>query len=201
MSYGVIKAKIKTGDEHLSSGGKDLPAKLSYFWKWSVSDILSNATRGIFAEFIVATATKTDLSIPREEWAAYDLVTPGNIKIEVKSAAYIQSWYQKELSKISFSIKRSFYWDRITNKQSKTKGRYADIYVMCLLANKDQETINPFDMDQWDFYVVSVGEINNYKRSQQSITLKSLESLARPIKYDQLESEIKAQFEEKSQEK
>ena len=72
---------------------------------------------------------------------------------------------------------------------------------MCLLANKDQETINPLDMDQWDFYVVSVGEINNYKRSQQSITLKSLESLARPIKYDQLESEIKAKFEEKSQEK
>lgn len=91
MSYGIIKAKIKTGKESLKFNGKNLPSKLSDFWKWSVSDILSNATRGIFAEFIVATATNIDLKIPRDEWAAYDFVTPDNIKIEVKSAAYIQS--------------------------------------------------------------------------------------------------------------
>jgi hypothetical protein len=155
---------------------------------------LSNATRGRLAEYIVATAANVDLDNPRDEWAPYDLIAPDDIKIEVKSAAYIQSWYQKELSKISFSIKPSYFWDSISNMQSKTKARYVDIYVMCLLANIDQDSIDPLDLDQWRFYILSVDEINNYKRSQSSITLKSLEKLTRPVKYDQINLEIKAKF-------
>ena len=47
---------LKTGDEKLTSGEKELDFSLLDFWRWSVSDILSNATRGILAEFIVAKA-------------------------------------------------------------------------------------------------------------------------------------------------
>lgn len=191
MSYGTIKAKIKSGEEPLKLKQKSLSFKLLDFWKWSVSDILSNATRGKFAEFIIATATNIDLNTPRDEWAAYDLITNDNIKIEVKSAAFIQSWHQEKFSKISFSIKPSLYWDSTTNKQSKTKSRYADVYVMCLLSTTNQEIINPLDLDQWKFYVLSVNDINNYKRSQLSITLKSLEKLTEPVSYDQLNQEIR----------
>ncbi len=194
MSYRLIKSKIKSGKESLKFKQNELPFKLLDFWKWSTSDILSNATRGVLAEFIVATATKTNLNVPRDEWAPYDLVTPDNIKIEVKSSSFIQSWYQKSLSKVSFSIKKSFYWDGATNKQLKTKARYADVYVMCLLFNTDQETINPLDMDQWKFYVLSVKEVSSYKRSQSSITLKSLKGLTEPVLYDQLDQEIKNKY-------
>ncbi|MDF1498446.1 MAG: hypothetical protein P1P85_03805 [Patescibacteria group bacterium] len=91
MKYGLIKHKIKSGKEPLKFNQTNLPFQVLDFWKWSVSDLLSNATRGRFAEFIVATATNINLNVPRDEWAAYDLVTPDNIKIEVKSAAFIQS--------------------------------------------------------------------------------------------------------------
>lgn len=201
MSFRKIKPKIKLGKEYLLFKSKKLSFKLNDFWRWSVSNLMSNATRGRFAEFIVATATNINLDTPREEWAAYDLITPDNIKIEVKSAAYIQSWYQDHLSNISFSIKPSFYWDAETNKQSKIKGRYVDVYVMCLLFNKNQKDIDPLNLDQWKFYVLSVDEVNNYKRSQLSITLKSLESLTKPVSYDQLYSEIKNKYKTLSQNK
>jgi hypothetical protein len=195
MTYEIITPKIKNGNEPLVYK-KALPFTLVDFWKWSVSDLISNATRGRLAEFIVATAVGVDLNIPRDEWAAFDLISPDGIKIEIKSAAYLQSWFQKKLSLISFSIKPALYWDGATNVQSKTKARHADVYVMCLLETKDQEKIDPLDLEQWKFYVLSVDAVNNYKRSQMSITLNSLEKLTSPVCYDELDQEIKIKHKE-----
>ena len=108
----------KTGDEPFKLSGESLDHKLVDFWKWSVSDLVSNATRGILAEFIVATALELDLSKIREQWAPYDLLTDDNIKVEVKSSAYIQSWSQSKHSKIIFSIKPTYDWDSENNVYS-----------------------------------------------------------------------------------
>jgi hypothetical protein len=62
-----IKATIKTGNEKLTFKNKALDFSLLDFWSWSVSDILSNATRGIFAEFIDATAAKINLNEVRDD--------------------------------------------------------------------------------------------------------------------------------------
>jgi len=185
-----IEQTIKNGDEPLLCQNNRLQITIKDFWAWSASDIMSNTTRSRFAEFIVATATNVDLRIPRQEWESYDLLTPEGIKIEVKSSAYIQSWYQKEISKIIFSIKPARYWNSSNGEQESIAIRHADIYVMCLLKNKDQSTINPLDMDQWDFYVLSRQELDNYKRSKHSITLKSLENLTKPVTYAELLDEI-----------
>lgn len=190
-SLGKIKSNIKTGQESLIFNKSILQFKLIDFWRWSVSDIVSNATRGRFAEFIVATATNVDLTIPRDEWQSFDLITPEKIKIEVKSAAYIQSWAQKSLSKISFSIKPARLWNNDTGEFNKNPSRCSDVYVMCLLHICNQETINPLDMSHWNFYVLSTEEINNYPRSQHSITLNSLNKLTNPVPYDELYMEIK----------
>ena len=186
-----IEQSIKNGDELLLCKNNRLPITIKDFWAWSASDLMSNATRSRFAEFIVATATNVDLGIPRQEWDPYDLLTPEGIKIEVKSSAYIQSWHQKQLSTITFSIKPARYWNSKNGEQESIAKRHADIYVMCLLKNMDQNTINPLDMDQWDFYVLSRSELDNYKRSQHSITLKSLENLTKPVTYAGLHEEIK----------
>jgi hypothetical protein len=97
------------------------------FWRWSTSDILSNATRGKFAEFIVGTAVGLNPKNSQDEWDAYDLTTEDGIKIEVKSAAYIQCWSQKSFSKISFSIKPARYWESETNLQRGEPKRHADV--------------------------------------------------------------------------
>ena len=62
-SLGRIQATLKTGSERLIYDDKILDFSLLDFWRWSVSDILSNATRGRFAEFIVATAAKIDIKV------------------------------------------------------------------------------------------------------------------------------------------
>src|ERR1035437_2209122 len=72
------------------------------FWQWGYSDILSNRNRSIFAEFMVGVALGV-VEKPRVRWDAVDLRYAG-FKIEVKSAAYIQSWPQKKLSAIRFEI-------------------------------------------------------------------------------------------------
>lgn len=191
-SLDKVKATIKSGNEPLSSRGENLNFNLLDFWRWSVSDILSNATRGRLAEFIVATAINIDITEVRSEWDAYDLITDDGVKIEVKSAAYLQSWQQQILSKITFSTKLARSWDMETDKRSDEAKRHADVYVFCLLKHEDKQTVNPLDMDHWDFYVLATKELNDYTRSQHSITLKSLQKLTTAIGYNQIDTYIKS---------
>jgi hypothetical protein len=91
---GWLKPHLKTEDELFTQAGQSLEADLLTFWRWSVSDLVSNATCSRLAEFIVALAMDITLNEPRDEWGAYDMQTRDGIKIEVKSAAYLQSWTQ-----------------------------------------------------------------------------------------------------------
>lgn len=191
MQLDRIQATLKTGNECLTYDDKPLKFSLLDFWRWSVSDILSNATRGCLAEFIVATATNIDTTQCRDEWSAFDLETPDGIKLEIKSAAYLQSWFQRTLSRISFSTKAALYWDSLTNKQSETAKRHADVYVFCLLHHNNKQTVDPLNLNQWEFYVLATKQLNDYTRSQHSITLKSLKALTEAVSYDKLHDEIK----------
>lgn len=190
LDLGAIKATPKTGNEQLTFYEKSVGYSLLDFWQWNVSDILSNATRGRFAEFIVGTAVEINPNILRDEWGAYDIITSNGIKIEVKSAAYIQSWYQKKFSNISFSIKKAKYWDSSNGLLAKESKRHADLYVFCLLKIKDQKIIDPLRLEQWEFYVLPTYKLDNYTRSQTSITINSLQKLAEATSYDNLKIRI-----------
>ena len=190
-----IKASPKTGEENLTDNGQNTNYNLLDFWRWSVSDILSNATRGRFAEFVVGTAVGLNPKNLRDEWDSYDLTTDNGIKIEIKSSAYIQSWNQKRFSAISFSIKPARYWDAETNITSEPT-RHADLYVFCHLKHKDQNTIEPLKMEQWDFYILPTCRLDNYERSQSSITINSLKKMTDPKKYRELKNEITKAYKE-----
>jgi hypothetical protein len=197
MKFPAITTKVKHGNEKLIFSGKSIGKTLLDFWKWSVSDVVSNATRGRLAEFIVATALNVDLSIVRDEWKSYDLDSPEGIKIEIKSASYLQSWAQNDFSKINFTIKPTLHWDAQTNKQGNEYIRESDVYVFCLLKHKEQHSIDPLNLDQWEFYVLSTKkDINNYKRSKYSITLKSLKNLTYAIDYSKLYNEVIRKYNE-----
>lgn len=185
-----IPIKLKNGNEKFSFYNKNLNLELIDFWRWGVSDIESNATRGHLAEFIVATALNVDLTNPREEWDLYDLISPEGIKVEVKCSAYLQSWAQKDYSNINYSIKATRALDPITNKYDEVAKRHVDVYVFCLLKHKDQNTLDPLNLDQWEFYVLSVEEINNYERSKSSITLNSLRKLVDSCDYNDLKKKV-----------
>ena len=169
-----IKITKRSGEEKFRDGGKNLDFNLLSFWQWSSSDVVSNATRGILAEYMVGKALGCikDEDI-RDEWGAYDLVTQAGVRIEVKSAAYVQSWQQSRLSKISFNVPKTLGWDRETNKFDKEKKRQADVYVFALLFHKDKKTVNPLDISQWEFFVLPTKVLDERERSQHSITLPS----------------------------
>src|ERR1700712_838353 len=150
-----VPATLKSGKERLSYNNQPTKFTILDFWRWSASDILSNATRGVLAEFLVATATNIDITQVRDEWGAFDLETPEGIKIEVKSAAYLQTWFQKAFSLISFSIKEARHWDSDTNILSTESKRHADVYVFCLLKHEIKSTVDPLKLDHWDFYVLA----------------------------------------------
>lgn len=172
-----IKVTRKTGDEVFVGHSDTKRLILRNFWQWSASDLVSNATRGILAEYLVACALGLDQGV-RNEWDAYDLETEAGLKIEVKSAAYIQSWFQKKLSPITFSIRSTLAWDHETNLRAKVKKRQADIYVFCLLHHKDKDTINPMDLSQWTFYVISTSQLERELPERKSITLGKLTKLS-----------------------
>lgn len=189
----------KTGSETFSFQGLPNGQSVLDFWRWSVSDLVSNATRGRLAEFIVGSALGCDFTKVRAEWDPWDLLTPGDLKIEVKSAAYIQSWKQDELSAISFSIKPSRAWDSEANCVGAEPVRLSDVYVFCLLSHRDPATIDPLRLEQWTFYSVATRAVDEYDRSRHSITLPSLDRLVRtkphaaagPLGYPELAASVR----------
>jgi hypothetical protein len=121
----------------------------------------------------------------------FDLLDPRGISIEVKSAAYIQSWHQDRLSTISFNCAPSFAWDPETNRQSDVKRRQAEVYVFALLAHQNQATLDPLDFAQWEFFVVPTVTLDRRERSQHSITVNSLRALhGEPVDYAGLRDAI-----------
>ena len=171
MTLEAIEFTRKTGLENIVSQSKK--RNLIDFWQWAYSDIIGNAERGNLAEYLVALACGVDKKT-RISWDSYDLELENGTKIEVKSSAYLQSWKQKDYSKPIFNIPKTFAWDYKENIYDKERKRQADVYVFALLAHKDQETINPLDTNQWEFYIISAREMDNNVGETKQISLEKI---------------------------
>ena len=103
----AITLNRKTGEEPFRIDKLELNTNLCEFWQWSCSNLLGNSLRGHLAEYIVGLALGCVGKV-RQEWDAVDLQWKpeegGEIRIEVKSAAYLQSWKQEKDSVITFDI-------------------------------------------------------------------------------------------------
>lgn len=188
--YPALQVSPLQGSETIHDNGQPLNATVLNFWRWSVSDLVSNATRGIFAEFLVASALGQTQGV-RDEWDAYDVKTEQGVKVEVKSCAYLQSWSHARLSTIQFSISPSLSWDRTTGKYEEEKRRQADVYVFCLLHHTDKQSIDPLNIAQWTFYVVAASTLNAKFAEQKGVSLSSLLKVQHTIAtYDTLAAAI-----------
>ena len=176
VSYPALQITQKQGSEPIHDNGLLLGATVLDFWRWHVSDLVSNATRGVLAEFLVASALGVATGV-RIEWDAYDLQTEQGIKVEVKSAAYLQSWSHVRLSSIQFSIQPSRALDMATNQYAQELKRQADVYVFCLLHHQDKQTVDPLNLAQWTFYVVATSALDAKFPYQKTISLGKLLTL------------------------
>lgn len=185
-SYPKLTVTRKSGAERFTQSHETLDLTVLDFWRWACSDLANNSTRGILAEFIVASALGLGDTF-RVEWNAFDLLTASGRRIEVKSAAYLQSWSHKKLSAIGFDIRPARGWDAETNLLASDVRRQADIYVFCLLHHQEKGTLDPLNLDQWMFYVLAASVLNERCPAQKRISLSGLRKLSpRVASYNEL---------------
>ena len=195
-NYSGSKQRMLTGLEHLVNGSSVLPFHIADYWQWAYSDMLRNTQRGVFAEFIVKAALDlggifTNNNI-RSNFEPFDLVGP-NItrryapshplenssfpcRIEVKSAAYIQSWEQHEGTKprITFSIAPARLPDETGDfKADAPLQRNSDLYVFAVYTAKEKER-NILDMNLWEFYVAKTSALDEKYDKQKTVSLSNL---------------------------
>src|SRR4051794_9477186 len=131
-----VVPKRRSGSDLLHINGSPLGPTLLDFWGWSASDLLNNTLRGVLAEFLVAHGLGISTLDVRDSWGAFDLQTTDGIKIEVKSASYLQSWAQKAPSSILLKVPKTRAWSPDTNELEVEPRRQADVYVFALLAHQ-----------------------------------------------------------------
>lgn len=156
------------------------------FWRFAMSDLRMNNARGYFAEYLVGRAL--DLEVARVEWDDFDVLW-GDVKIEVKSSAYVQSWAQRRPSTISFGGLRGRRLD-IEAGYVGEQTYNADVYVFAWNTQIDPERYDPLDVDAWAFHVLrrSVLEELGYK----SVGLATLSRFSKEVRFNDLRTAIAA---------
>ena len=173
---GMTPPRRLTGSEALHADGTDLKAFLIHFWQWADSDLRSNVTRGRFAEYLVA----RDLGVAhgvRSDWLSHDITAADKTRIEVKSAAYVQSWFQKRPSPISFDIRPTLSWDPDTGEYGDARRRQSDVYVFCLLHEQDETKLDPLNVAHWRFFILPTRVLDQNCPDQKTLSLRKLQSL------------------------
>lgn len=139
------------------------------FWRWLGSDLNNNILRAALGEYIVSMAFDVQYNAVRDRWSAYDVMSKHGLRIEVKTAAYTQTWQQKKPSLICFDVAKKVA-EGVIPQIAK---RYSDLYVFCIyLANTADQS--PLELTNWEFYAVRTDDIDTKLGNQKSITLASL---------------------------
>lgn len=171
-----------TGKEEFTLREASIGITVSDFWQWAYSDLIDNTSRGVIAEFLVNQSFNKALHYTpmRANWLPFDVTSPSGRRIEVKSAAYLQSWTTDFPSQIRYDISPKLAWDG-QNYATEAK-RNCDLYVLCLYTalTREQSILN---LDYWEFYVLSTSVLDEKVPHQKGIALSSLLKLE-PVKTD-----------------
>ncbi|MCY3825965.1 MAG: hypothetical protein OXG10_01070 [Candidatus Dadabacteria bacterium] len=169
-----LEARLLDGQEPFHGPGVTQPLLLIDYWRWQGSALLDNTSRGILAEFLVASALGLHRK-PRREWDESDIRMASGTTIEVKSSAYVQSWEQCKPSVIEFGIAPHRSWNAETGEYREGFKRWANVYVFCVFTGK--EPLEPLDTSKWDFYVLPTEVLDREVPEQKNIRLNPLKKL------------------------
>jgi len=168
--------KQKSGYEFFLNGERDINLCTIDFWRWALSNLTSNQTQKMFAEFIVATALNRHNEV-RNENDVFNLETKNGKKVEVLSSSYIQTWSRNGLPNISFTLNPSFGWDAEIPLQSCEGLHLIDMFVFCLLHHRNEHTLNPMNLSQWTFFIIHAQQLEKSLTEKRIITLTELKKL------------------------
>lgn len=191
MNNFVVK-KLKTAT-HFVGGPESINNKtVCDFWQWSFSDLMQNTTRGILAEYIVATLLEIDDNV-RNPWYPFDLQLTDGRTIEIKTMSLLQAWKQKQLSTPKIVLVPTRKWEPETGEMEKESSFNAEIYIVCYFKARDHKLANPLDLNQWDFFVFTKKHIIQVLNGRKSISLKTLEKKGiKPVKAQDLQKIVQS---------
>jgi len=164
-------------------------ATIRDFWAWTLSDLRTNTVRPMLAEFLVARALGAHHH-PRIEWDACDVRTDDGIRVEVKSAAYLQAWAQVKPSNITFAGLSARTWTPEAGYS--VAGSYnADVYVFGLQTATDHAEYDALNLNQWSFWVLPRSVVE--ATGQRSLSLARVQELSeRSLTYAELAHRVRA---------
>jgi len=161
--------------------------------------LIENNLRGVFVEYLIVDILGLGWSVCDGSWNSWDIDGPNATRLEVKSSAYIQSWYNWSVSQgregISvprFDIaERKSFWDGESEVEFKGLGRAAHLYIFALHAEKDPEVADHRVPEQWNFYIV---KSETLPVGQKSIGLSGIQKLSKPVSADNLLNEVNSKI-------
>lgn len=160
------------------------------FFQWAYGNALDNATRGVIAEYLIHRAVG-GIGTCRQNWDGFDVETESGIKIEVKASGYVQSWQQQKPSEIEFKIAKRDAWIASENRYLGRQCRYADVWIFCVHAERDRGRADPFDTDQWEFYIATSQWLDEVFGNQQRVRLSVLRGKGlTPLHYSQIAAAV-----------
>lgn len=162
-----------------------MDATVRDFWRFAMSDLRVNNTRGYLAEFMVTRAV--GVTSLRVEWDDYDVLWD-DIRIEVKASAHLQVWAQRQPSQIRFTGLRSRPWGDIEAGLSPEKSYKADVYVLAAHTIRVHDAYDPLDVSSWSFFVVSRAQLASL--NIDSLSLARVSALTDPVGFSGLAAAI-----------
>lgn len=174
------------GNEPFLLNGKDTSLTMNDFWRWAYSDLNNDALRSMLAKFIVASSleiTTLGMDSIRDTEKSYDLLSKDGYKIDVRSAAYIQTLDEECPDHISFSITPIMpSGKKTTICKTDILQRNSDAFIFCIFKAQTKDE-SPLDLDLWDFYILSTKTLNEKRPAMKTITLPSLMQM-KPVRCD-----------------
>jgi hypothetical protein len=172
-----------TGREPVAAGR----AQVIDFWRWAFSDLRDNTLRGALAEWIVGLALGCVDGV-RPAWDNHDLLYEG-IPVEVKSAAYLQSWPTKRHSRITFGRLSGRAWDEEAGKRGPAPTFHADVYVFAVQTAREHAGFDPLDVSQWAFWVAPRAAVEEL--GFRSLSLATVQRICDdPLGFDDLAAAV-----------
>lgn len=166
------------GNEQFSVGDNNISITTNDFWRWAYSDLSDNFCRSVLAEFIIATSLEVpglDIGRTHLSQKSYDILTEDGYKVEVKSAAYVQSLDSEHPDCITFGIAPLKTASEI-EKNDIPHHRHSDVFIFCIYKAVKKDD-SPLNLDLWDFYILPTKVLDEKKPTQKTITLPSLMQL------------------------
>jgi len=173
--------KISEPHDKLRGSARKLEAdSVLDFWRWAYAILANDPTKGEFAEWMVGKLL--GLKLPpggRIEGADWDLLY-GDVKIEVKAAAYWQAWKlrdrqtgawltpsAKQLAQLT-PIKFVGMYRQPTIGSASAAAFKAQLYVFCLQHEQDPSKWDAFDLSQWSFFMLQRDHLCLLKEARDS---------------------------------